>query len=66
MFVNLFFIDRRGPNKWRDGQLPVNILNDWIKIRGLPDAEWASDRKSVTIGGDTYTLDDFGKINIVE
>ena len=52
---------RRGPNKWRDQFLPVEILDEWIKAKGLPPAEWAKDGKSVIIGDQEYTLSHFGK-----
>ena len=52
---------RRGPNKWRDQFLPVEILDEWIKAKGLPPAEWAKGGKSVTIGDQEYTLSHFGK-----
>ena len=55
------FIFRRGPNKWRDAFLPIDLLDDWIKSKGLPEAEWAPDGKSVTIDGDVYSIDQFGK-----
>ena len=53
---------RRGPNKWRDRLLPVEILDDWTKAKGLPPAEWGvADGKSVAIGDQKYTLSHFGK-----
>ena len=58
-FGSYFFV-RDGPNKWRDQSLPVDILNEWLKVKSYPDAEWAPDRKSVTINGHEYTLDHFG------
>ena len=60
-FFSILF--RRGPTKWRDGFLPMDILDDWIRSKGLPDAEWAKGGRSVTIDGDVYTIDQFGKAN---
>ena len=60
-YCSLWLFTRRGPNKWRDQFLPVEILDDWIKAKGLPPAEWATDGKSVTIGDRQYTLSHFGK-----
>ena len=39
----------------------MDLLDDWIKSKGLPEAEWAPDGKTVTIDGDVYTIDQFGK-----
>ena len=52
---------RRGPNMWRDQFLPMDILDDWIKAKGLPAAQWAPDGNSVTIDSQEYTLTHFGK-----
>ena len=57
---SLYVCFRRGPNKWRDQFLPIDILDDWIKAKGLPPAQWAPDGKSVTIGSEEYTLNHFG------
>ena len=51
---------RRGPNKWRDRFLPKDILDDWIKAKGLSPAQWAPDGKTVTIGSEEYTLSHLG------
>ena len=58
------YAHRRGPNKWRDSTYPVEILNDWVRAKDFPEAEWTSDLKSasVTIDGKTYTLDQFGEL----
>ena len=58
----MFYAFRRGPNKWRDCFLPKDILDDWIKAKGLPPAEWDG-TTSVTIDK-TYKLDDFGKTQL--
>ena len=60
LFAHL--LSRRGPTKWRDGFLPLDILEDWIKAKGLPEPEWAPDGRSVTIDGESYSIDQFGKI----
>ena len=59
--VFCFLFIRRGPTKWRDGFLPMDLLDDWIKSKGLPEAEWAPDGRSVTIDGDVYSIDQFGE-----
>ena len=41
----------------------MDLLDDWIKSKGLPEAEWAPDGNSVTIDGDVYSIDQFGKEN---
>ena len=61
MCSNSLFRIRRGPNKWRDRLLPVEILDDLTKAKGLPPTEWAADGKSVTIGDQEYTLSHFGR-----
>ena len=53
---------RRGPNKWRDMNLPVHLLDEWVKSKNYPDPEWAPDKKSVNIDGEIYTLAQFGKL----
>ena len=60
---DLCYSIRRGPNKWRDGFLPKDILDDWLKAKKLPSAQWDLESKpiSVTIGGKTFDLDQFGK-----
>jgi hypothetical protein len=60
-YVCAVFHIRHGPNKWRDRLLPVEILDDWIKAKDLPPAEWAADGKAVTIGDQEYTLSHFGE-----
>ena len=57
---------RKGPNKWRDRVLPVQILDEWVKSKNFPQAEWGADRRSVTIDGETYTLEQFGKLLLYE
>ena len=61
-FLLLPILYRRGPNKWHDQFLPVEILDDWIKAKGLAPAQWASDGKSVTIGDQEYSLSHFGNL----
>lgn len=39
----------------------MDLLDDWVKGKGLPDPEWAPDGKSVIVDEETYTLDQFGK-----
>ena len=57
---------RKGPNKWRDRVLPVEILDDWIKSKNYPPAEWEKDKKSVVVDGQTYTLEQFGKFVLIK
>lgn len=47
---------RHGPNKWRDVDLPSEILDDWIESNGLPEAKWSGDKKTVAIGDEVHTL----------
>jgi hypothetical protein len=51
---------RRGPNKWRDPDLPVQILDDWVKSNNFPPPEWSPDKTKVVIDGEKYTLAQFG------
>lgn len=60
VFDCLFYY-RRGPNKWRDMNYPVEILDDWCKTNNLPEPEWATDHSSVIVDGTKYTLADFGE-----
>jgi hypothetical protein len=39
----------------------MDLLDDWIKSRGLPEAEWSPDGRVVTIDGDVYSIEQFGK-----
>ena len=39
----------------------MDLLDDWIKSRGLPEAEWSPDGRAVTIDGDVYSIDQFGE-----
>ena len=32
---------RQGPNRWRDQLLPEVILNEWIKNKNFPEADWS-------------------------
>ena len=41
----------------------MQILNDWIKSKSFPPAEWEDDKESVVIDGETYTLKAFGELN---
>ena len=73
--INLIFyliLCRRGPNRWRDGDSPIAILDDWLRKNGHPAARWHDhntsesessdcDRTMVTVKGQDYTLDMFGK-----
>ena len=52
---------RRGPNKWRDMELPVQLLEDFCRFRHYPAPEWSPDKRQVIIDGNTYTLDQFGE-----
>ncbi len=51
---------RRGPNMWRDCELPVQILEIYCTASHLLEPEWSADRKSVAVDGVIYTLDQFG------
>ena len=48
-------------NKWRDRELPVQILEEWCKVMKYQPPEWSHDKKKVIINGiEEYTLDQFG------
>jgi hypothetical protein len=51
---------RRGPNRWRDQLLPEDILNDWIKGKNIPEAQWTSTDGSL-VDGNTRDLKQNGK-----
>ena len=55
------FINRQGPNKWRDQLLPEDILNDWIKSKNFPEAQWSVDGDSVIIDGYKHSLEQSGE-----
>ena len=39
--LNLNLNGRQGPNRWRDQLLPEVILNEWIKNKNFPEADWS-------------------------
>ena len=48
-------------NKWRDRELPVQILEDWCKVMKYQPPMWSQDKKKVIFNGtEEYTLDQFG------
>ena len=47
-------------NKWRDRELPVQILEEWCKVMNLNPPEWAHDKSKVIVDHTEYTLDHFG------
>ena len=46
--------------------LPVEILDDWIKSKNYPPAEWEKDKKSVVVDGQMHTLKQFGKFVLIK
>ena len=51
---------RRGVNKWRDRELPVQILEQWCEVMEYEPPEWSHDKKKVIINGKEEILDKFG------
>ena len=51
---------RRGPNRWRDYELPKDILSWYCKSQRYPEPVWMG-TDEVLFNGATYTLDQFGK-----
>ena len=57
----LYIVLRRGVNKWRDRELPVQILEEWCKVMKYDPPEWSPDKRKVIINRtEEYTLDQFG------
>ena len=52
--------NRRGVNKWRDYQLPKQILSWYCKTERLPEPVWMSDEE-VMFEGQSFTLKQFGE-----
>ena len=52
---------RRGVTKWRDRELPVQILDEWCKLKFIADPVWSPDHTKVVIEGVEYTLAQFGE-----
>jgi hypothetical protein len=51
---------KRGVNKWRDRELPVQILEEWCKVMKYDPPEWSHDKRKVIINRiEEYTLDQF-------
>ncbi|CAI8014042.1 Myoferlin [Geodia barretti] len=48
---------KRGVNKWRDRELPIQILEDWCKMMDFNPPEWSPDKKKVVINHTEYSLD---------
>ncbi len=66
MTLNLNFNGRRGPSRWHDQLLPEDILNDWIKSKNFPEAQWTTtDGRSVVVDGNSYDLKQNGKLLIL-
>ena len=49
-------------NKWRDRELPVQILEEWCKVMNLNPPEWSHDKANVIVDHTEYTLDHFGEL----
>lgn len=47
---------------WRDAELPTEILNKTAKQRNLDGPVWSSHPLSLSLGGTTYALTDFGEL----
>ena len=52
---------RRGVNKWRDRELPVQLLEDWCKMMDVNPPEWSHDKRKVVVDHTEYSLDHFGE-----
>ena len=63
-YLNLYLNGRQGPNRWRDQLLPEAILNEWIKSKNFPEADWSksTDGSSVKIDGKDHDLKQNGKL----
>ena len=57
----MFVTYRTGPNKWRDCRKPRTILRDWCVMHNKPLPEYDDETSSVTVDGETYTLEEFGE-----
>ena len=55
---------RRGVNKWRDRELPVQILEEWCKVMDVNPPEWSHDKTKVIVDHTEYTLDHFGGFSV--
>lgn len=51
---------RYGDNKWRDSADPIEILYDWVKKEGIAEPKWTDNNTIVSIGEETYLLENFG------
>ena len=61
----MFIVLRRGINKWRDRELPVQILEEWCKVMKYDPPEWSPDKRKVIINRtEEYTLDQFGESSL--
>lgn len=47
---------------WRDAELPTEILNKTAKQRNLDGPVWSSNPLSLSLGGTTYALTEFGEL----
>ena len=62
---------RRGPNKWRDSELPVKLLENWCLSNHCPEPEWGAESETagqntkLTIKGTEYKLSQFGELVVV-
>ena len=55
-----------GINAWRDVQLPVDILNDWCRVRyGADEGPRWIGSKEVVVGPKRYHLRTFGETQCV-
>ena len=48
---------KRSVTKWRDRELPVQILDEWCKLKFIADPVWSPDHTKVIIEGEEYTLE---------
>ncbi len=64
MFNNVLchFALRTGPNKWRDMQLPSEILDSYCENRCLGKPRYNGDTL-VRVDHKDYSLDEFGKFS---
>ena len=48
-------------NKWRDRELPVQILEEWCKMMDVNPPEWSPDKRQVVVDNHPYSLDNYGE-----
>lgn len=62
VYYHALTYNRSGSNMWRDAELPTEILNKTAKLRNLDGPVWSSNPLSLSLGGITYALTDYGEL----